>query len=148
MLVAFDVDCGCLVEGHRFIARGLSDAGTVSGPTAADSAPGFSFQYEFVPGLPPRDGGPGPYLVGIEYEADVPLPWEPVDSGAIAPFEGGESTHGSRGSWPLPRNAGQLRFTLYGIDHAERWPRQEPDGVLVVDLHDGSAQWQPANGPS
>jgi hypothetical protein len=146
MLVEFDVDCGYLIEGHRFIARGLEDNGIESGPTAADSAPGFSFEYEFVPGV--RAGGdqnPYPYLVGIEYAADVPLPWEPVDGGAIAPFEGGESTHGSRGIWPLPRNAGELRFTLYGIDNTERWPRQEPDGVLVVDLHDGSAQWQPAD---
>jgi hypothetical protein len=43
MLVEFDVDCGYLIEGHRFIARGLEDNGIESGPTAADSAPGFSF---------------------------------------------------------------------------------------------------------
>jgi hypothetical protein len=29
MLFAFDVDCGQVVGGHRFIARGLADCGTI-----------------------------------------------------------------------------------------------------------------------
>jgi hypothetical protein len=145
MLVPFDVDCGYLLDGHRFIARGLLDQGMLSRPDLErdPSVPGFSLEYELVPGVPPTDGPPFPNLVGITYQADVPLPWEPNDGGAIAPFEGGPSTHGSRGSWPLPRTAGLLRFALTGIDASTGWERSQPDGVLTVDLHDGSARWEP-----
>ena len=31
MLVSFDVDCGYLLPGHRFIARGICDDGLVQG---------------------------------------------------------------------------------------------------------------------
>jgi hypothetical protein len=74
----------------------------------------------------------------------VELPWEPPDGGAIAPFDGGVSTHGSRGSWPLPADARVLTFLLHGINQGDRWPRPQPDGALVVDLLDGTAAWRPA----
>jgi hypothetical protein len=143
MLVLFDVDCGYLLEAHRFIARGLRDDGLVSGPDR-EPVPGFSLEYELVPGVGPTDGPPFPFLVGIAYEVDVPLPWVPNDGGAIAPLAGGPSTHGSRGSWPLPRDARLLRFMLTGIDESTGWERHEPDGVLEVDLQDGSARWEPS----
>ena len=41
MLVTFDIDCGPLIEGHRFIARGLADDGVVEYHTG--STPAFSF---------------------------------------------------------------------------------------------------------
>jgi hypothetical protein len=105
--------------------------------------PAFSLEYELVPGIPASgDDSPLAYLVGIEYEADVPLPWRPNDGGAIAPFEGGPTTHGSRGDWPLPRSARVLRFVLTGVDPATGFQRVEPSGVLTVDLLDASASWQ------
>ena len=109
------------------------------------SAPAFSLEYELVPGVPPAEDGRDflAHLVGISYEADVPLPWEPNDGGAIAPFQGGTSTHGSRGNWPLPRGSRNLRFTLSGVDTSTGLQRDRPDGVLSVDLQEASARWEP-----
>ncbi len=87
----------------------MSDDGLV-GDFIGEPYPCVSLEYELVPGVENAEGvdGIGPLLVGIEYEADVPLPWEPTDGGAIAPFVGGSTTHGTRGAWPLPREAGSL----------------------------------------
>lgn len=74
----------------------------------------------------------------------MPLPWTPNDHGAIAPFQGGNNTDGSRGSWPLPRQARILRFVLTGVNEATGNPRDHPDGVLVVDLADETAEWRRA----
>ena len=52
MLGSFDIDCGELVNGHRFIARGICDQGSDDDV----SAPAFSLEYELVPGVPPLDG--------------------------------------------------------------------------------------------
>ena len=130
MLLAFDIDCGELVQGHRFIARGICNQGTIDRNDIRD-VPAFSLEYELVPGVPAtEDDNFLRYLVGIEYEADVPLPWEPNDGGALAPFEGGPTTHGSRGNWPLPRSARVLRFVVTGVDPATGFPRVETLGVL------------------
>jgi hypothetical protein len=48
MLLAFDVDCGELIRGHRFVARGIRDTGTIDRPDAAGESPGFSLEYELV----------------------------------------------------------------------------------------------------
>ena len=149
-LLSFDVDCGELIPGHRFIARGLSDAGELDvrefglEGEADPLVPGFSLEYELTPGLPEsaRDDF-FRYLVGVSYTADVPLPGPPADGGAIAPFEGGAATHGSRGSWVLPREATLLTFTLTGIDPGTGMHRAEPAGDLLVDLELGAAQWRP-----
>jgi hypothetical protein len=141
MLVSFDVDCGQMIHSHRFIARGISDSGTMTGPDGTGAFPAFSLQYELVPGVPAEHDKRAPFrwLVGIEYQADVPLPWTPNDTGAIAPFRGGDSTHGSRGTWPLPRTARVLRFVLTGVDGSTGFQRDGPDGVLTVDLELGTA---------
>jgi hypothetical protein len=143
MLVPFDVDCGYLMEGHRFIARGIVDKGTMSWD-GTGAFPSFSLDYELVPGITEDEGHGGLFwwLVGIEYQSDVALPWTPNDSGAIAPARGGASTHGSRGDWPLPREATVLRFVLTGVG-ASGSPHSEPDGVLTVDLRDETAVWEP-----
>jgi hypothetical protein len=145
MLLAFDVDCGYLIEGHRLIARGIKDDGVIDSfgwnGTGGEFVPVFSFEYELVPGVDAPGDPPFGYLVQINYTADVVLPWEPTDGGAIAPFSGGSTTHGSRGSWPLPRDARILRFEMSGIDPSTGWPRARPDGTLTVDLQDMSAVW-------
>lgn len=144
MLISFDVDCGALAGGHRFIARGISDKGTIEREESPAGYPAFALEYELVPGVPPEgDERPFAYLVGIEYEADVPLPWYPHDGGAIAPFVGGASTHGSRGDWPLPPTAQVLRFVMSGIDPETKVARDVPDGVLIVDFESESAVWKP-----
>jgi hypothetical protein len=144
-LLTFDVDCGEQLPGHVFVARGLSDDGVGSGPEQGE--PGtrlFSLEYELVPGVAPqRHDDLFRFLVHIEYTADVELPWDPTDGGAIAPFEGGSSTHGSRGSWPLPADAKQLNFFLYPVPPGQLWPADESSGRLAVDLTQRSAQWIP-----
>lgn len=146
-LLSFDVDCGELIPGHHFVARGLSDVGKLTQsdwePDAStEPVQAFAFEYELVPGVPPGEDASGffQYLVGIAYDCDVDLPWEPADGGAIAPFEGGAATHGARGDWPLPAGARTLTFALYGID-ASGHPREQPAGELLVDLGKGTARW-------
>ena len=159
-LRSFDVDCGELLPGHRFIARGL--AGTYPLPIPeewegddaqyaemlgyidAGGYPGFSLEYELTPGIPAgaEEDGFFRYLVRIEYEADVQLPWYPQDGGAIAAFAGGETTHGSRGDWPLPPAAQVLTFTMYRVNDAG-FTEEAPAGRLIVDLPGNSARWQP-----
>lgn len=101
-----------------------------------DGYPGFSLEYELVPGLP-EGYNFFDALLGIWFEADVPLPWEPGDSGALAPFKGGVSTHGSRGAWPLPPDAQVLTFTL----HPPLAMQGASLGRLVVQLESGDAHW-------
>jgi hypothetical protein len=67
MLLEFDVDCGELIPGHRFIARGLGGPLVLPIPDywdgdsseyermleflTAGGYPGFSLEYELVPGV-------------------------------------------------------------------------------------------------
>lgn len=140
-LATFDLDCGELVPGHRFIGRGLRDTGLMPAYDDGPDRPSFSFEYELVPGV--REGefrSAFGYIVGIGYDADVELPWDPNDSGVIAPAEGGTSTHGSRGDWPLPAEAKVLTFTLVAVN-TDGWQVENPAGELVVDLAEGTATW-------
>ncbi|MGJ7440540.1 hypothetical protein [Aquipuribacter sp. MA13-6] len=177
LLCTFDVDCGEVLPGHRFIARGLSGPSELPLPwgdeddedgedgedgedeyrspeqIALDMAgrsgyPAFALEYELVPGIPPsaEEGSFFDHLVGITYDADVLLPWDGDDGGAIAPFEGGPSTHRSRGEWPLPPDARVLTFTLFppmslADDGSDEGPK--PLGRLVVDLETSSGRWVP-----
>jgi len=161
MILSFDVDCGELIPGHRFVARGLAGPYRLPVPDEwdGDSAeyeqmlefedaggyPGFSLEYELVPGVSAAeaDGNFFRYLAGIIYQADVKLPWNPTDGGAIAPFEGGETTHGSRGDWPLPPDATVLTFSLARTDPAGFPDYEHPAGDLVVDIVRGDAVWRP-----
>jgi hypothetical protein len=148
-LATFDFDCGELVPGHRFIARGISRC-RIPGPDENErddgQMTGIGFEYELVPGVPAHPGRElFAYLVSIRYEADVDLPWGPADGGAIAPFEGGSSTHGSLGDWPLPDDARLLTFTLFGVDpETRRSSYSNPAGRVIVDLVTKRAEWQPA----
>jgi hypothetical protein len=161
MMLVFDVDCGELVPGHHFIARGLGGPLRLPIPDDwdGDSAgyeqmlqferaggyPGFSLEYELVPGVSAAEAGGDffRFLVGVSYTADVELPWQPNDGGALAPFAGGDTTHGSRGDWPLPPDATVLTFSLAGIDPAGFADYRNPAGELVVDLVHSDATWHP-----
>jgi hypothetical protein len=65
----------------------------------------------------------------------VELPRYPNDGGAIAPFEGGDATHGARGDWPLPPDATVLTFSLSAVNPAGFADCSDPAGDLVVDLN-------------
>ncbi len=162
MILSFDVDCGELLPGHHFIARGLAGRSALPIPDEWDGEeadyevmltcveaggyPGFSLEYELVPGITAlaNDRDFFRYLVGISYRADVRLPWEPNDGGTIAPFEGGVATHGSRGDWPLPPDATVLTFVLCAVGADGHVKYDEPAGELVVDLARGHAAWCPS----
>ena len=145
MLLSFDVDCGEIAAGHRFIARGLSQAATHDPRNGSEPVPCFSLEYELAPGVPVLADKHGifGYLVPIAYSADVPLPWEPSDGGAIAPFDGAATTHGSRGSYPLPDGARMLTFTLYD-KRVSGFGSETEAGRLLVDLDRGAAWWEPS----
>jgi hypothetical protein len=163
MMLVFDVDCGELVPGHHFIARGLGgpfrtstldrwngddipDARLMAEFEEAGGYPAFTLEYELVPGVGAAEarGDFFRFLVGVTYEADVELPWYPNDGGMIAPFEGGEATHGARGDWPLPPDATVLTFSLASPDPDGFADPGNPAGNLVVDLARGTAVWRPA----
>jgi hypothetical protein len=142
MIVSFDLDCGELVPGYRFVGRGVADCGLMPPFDGHSAVPGISLEYELVPGVAPLDNPAEMFrfLVGVEYTADAELPWEPNDGGAIAPFEGGPSTHGSRGDWPLPDGARSLTFTLFPVG-ASGSQSLDPAGAIEVDLIERTAVW-------
>jgi hypothetical protein len=160
MMLSFDIDCGELASGHRFIARGLGGPFRLPIPddwdgdaaeyermlefAEAGGYPAFTLEYELVPGVSAAEGHGNffRYLVSVTYTADVELPWFPNDGGAIAPFEGGAATHGFRGDWPLPPDATVLTFSLASPDPAGFADPGNPAGNLVVDLTRSTAVWR------
>ena len=137
MLISFDVDCGELVPGHSFIARGVAYQ-----PPTADGRRRVSLEYELVPGVTLEEEsklGRLDFIVGIDCSSDPPMAYSPGDLGAIAPFVGGETTHGSRGSWPLLRDTYELRFTITGRSVAAS--DRAPTGTLFVNLRESSVHW-------
>lgn len=163
MIVSFDLDCGELVPGHHFVGRGVSGPYRMPIPGQWDDDdpererlrafedaggyPAFTLEYELVPGVSAAEAGGDffRFMVGVDYAADVTLPWYPNDGGVIAPFEGGVATHGARGDWPMPPDATVLTFTLTGVG-PNGLPDPDPAGNLVVDLARGDAAWRPASG--
>ena len=162
MMLIFDVDCGELVPGHHFIARGLGgpfrtstldrwdgdgapDARLMAEFEEAGGYPAFTLEYELVPGVTAAEGEGSffRFVVGVSYAADVELPWYPNDGGVMAPFEGGEATFGARGDWPLPPDATLLTFTLADVNEDGFADHTDPAGDLVVDLVRGDAAWRP-----
>lgn len=139
MIVSFDLDCGELIPGHRFIARGIARAQ----PASSGELDRISLEYEIVPGVTEqehREKGLFAFIVAIDYSPDVPFGEPVADFGAIAPFKGGPSTHGSRGNWPLPAGASRLLFRLVGRQSSgDSWDALT--GTLEVNLVSGSARW-------
>lgn len=162
MMLSFDVDCGELIPGHHFIVRGLGGPfrmpicdGMVDDDAEDERLrlefgdvgyPAFTLEYELVPGVSATEAGEDffRFLVGVCYDADVKLPWYPNDGGVIAPFEGGDATHGARGDWPLPPGAAVLTFSLTGVG-TDGFCGNDPAGDLVVDVVRGDARWHPAD---
>jgi hypothetical protein len=109
----------------------------------AGGYPGFTLEYELVPGVVAAEANGDFFrlLVGISYDADVKLPWYPNDGGVIAPFEGGEATHGARGDWPLPPDAAVLTFSIAAVKADGFADAENPVGDLVVDVMRGVAAW-------
>ena len=105
--------------------------------------------YELVPGVEaaeaPTDRSQ-PFTVDATYGADVPLLWStggtgPDGSGGtgwIEKYQGGASTLGGLGPWPVPDGAQHLTFWLHAAtgDYKCR-------GALRVDLSNHAVRWDP-----
>ena len=86
-----------------------------------------------------------PFTVDATYGADVPLSWSTGGTGPDAPggpcwhenYQGGASTVGGPGPWPVPDSAQHLRFWLHAADD------YQCRGALRVDLGDQTVRWDP-----
>ena len=155
MLMTFDVSCGqALVPGHTFVARGLADGGRSRDDLSArdrslnDECQMVDLVYEIVPGVEPAEAprdGAQPFTVDATYAADVALPWSTGGTGPDGmggpcwheSYQGGESTVGGLGPWPVPDGAQRLTFWLHAVDTFSCC------GTLQVDLSTSTAQWEP-----
>jgi len=156
-IISFDVDCGELIPGHRFIARGLVDEGrsaddlTSGDQTSHQELQMVSLAYELVPGVTAdaAEGAGAKFVVEATYATDVALPWTTGGSGfgpgSIDVYAGGASTGGASGPWPLPDDAARLQFTLYAVGPRTLDAQYRLSGTLEVDLPTRSARWTPVN---
>jgi hypothetical protein len=161
MMMAFDVDCGEVIPGHHFIARGLG--GPFRLPILddwdGDSAeceqmlefgetcgyPGLTLEYELIPGIPAQAGGDlfvissaSPTTRTLSSPGGrTTVARSPRSRAATRPTD-------SAGDWPLPPNATVLTFSIAGIDPAGFTDRENPAGDLVVNVLHGNAAWRPA----
>ena len=86
-----------------------------------------------------------PFTVDATFGADVPLFWStggtgPGGSGGpgwIEKYQGGSSTLGGLGPWPVPYGAQHLTFWLHAADD------DKCRGALKVDLNNHAARWEP-----
>jgi hypothetical protein len=154
MLMTFDVSCAdTLFPAHTFIARGLADGGRLRDDlTSQDHSLNEECQmvdlvYELVPGVPQLTRtGSRPSTVDATYGADVSLPWSTGGTGPgglggpgwLEKFQGGESTIGGLGPWPVPDAAQRLTFWLHDVDNGTC------RGALHIDLQSRSVDWVPA----
>jgi hypothetical protein len=128
--LSLDLDVGELVRGHRVIVRGICLHGG-----------GLVLQYELAPGITARmqrRGVPALFF-GVAYGSDVPAEDEDQGSevGALAPGEGGATTHGSR-SFPLPPDNARLAWFEFFAAAGDSYER--PVSKMTVDLTTGQAQ--------
>jgi hypothetical protein len=126
--LSFDVDIGELVRGHRVIARGICLHGG-----------GLVLQYEIAPGITARMWRRGipALLFSVAYGTDAGADDEESGMGAIAPGEGGATTHGSR-SFPLPPDGARLAWFEFFAASDDR--RDQPVSKMTVDLTTGQAR--------
>lgn len=159
-LMVFDVSCGdALVPGHSVIARGLADGGRSRDDLSSgdqslhDECQMVDLVYEIVPGVTPTERPADrsqPFTVDATYGADVGLSWSTGGSGPgglggpcwVEDYQGGESTLGGLGPWPVPDGARQLTFWLHAADNFTC------RGSLQVDLNRQTASWVPAEATS
>ena len=140
----FGVDCGELAPPFRFIARGLSDDGSVGYEGQRYRL--VYLRYELVP--PGTATATGEPIMPVFFTApilcvpDVPTLRTVSDGKTTTHVVGTGSVAGSRGSWALSPDARQLRFLIYAQPRGQR-PSRHPAGRLRLDLQDGEADWIP-----
>ena len=104
--------------------------------------------YELLPGVALSEAPvekSQPYTVDATYDTDVPLSWSTGGSGPdglggpcwVEKYEGGSSTIGGLGPWPVPHGARELTFWLQAADDFTC------RGALRVDLRSQEARWEP-----
>jgi hypothetical protein len=164
MLVAFDVDCGEVLAGHRFLAKGLRHDGNSDDRTLSDYSehvPGkpvhrmVSLTYSLVPGLPEdelRGRSDVDARISLEPPAD-PDYWDAVLNvgGEQDAIRSGDETQGAIGPFVLPDPTRRVIIELAEvmIDRSvENRPRGDEGeriaGRLEIDIPAGQASWTPA----
>jgi len=122
--VAFDIDLGELVDGHRVIARGLELRHS-----------GAVFHYEFIPGISAEEQetkGPFFWYWTLHATDDRGTEYDSSNTGGFD-TRGGESVHGERDlGGRVPRRA--ARVTL-AFEPPDGWQPPEPwRRTIVVDV--------------
>jgi hypothetical protein len=120
--IAFDVDLGELVEGHRVIARGLE----------LKTASGAVLHYEFVPGVE-RDERPFGWYWLLSASDDRGTTYGDENGGAFDHRDGRAAAHGERDlGGVIPKRATRLMLAFEppsGWTPPEPWTRQ-----IVINL--------------
>lgn len=157
--LAFEVDCGEVLAGHRLLATGLRVDGMSDDAVHADYSdhrPGkpahtmVSLTYVIAPALDPAGvrGRDVDAEVRIEPPAD-PTWWEPVTSGAgerdASPDQA--VTRGAFGPFVVPDGTrtvtavlADVGLTTDGVPPEDDSP-ERPRGTLRIDLETASARW-------
>ena len=140
----FGVDCGELLSPFRFIARGLSDDGSVGHEGQRYRL--VSLRYELVP--PATTTATEEPIMPVFFTApilcvpDVPTLRTVSDGKTTTHVVGPDSVAGRRGSWALSPDVRQLRFLIYAQPRGPR-PSRHPAGRLRLELQGGEADWMP-----
>lgn len=164
MLLSFNVDCGELLPGHRFVARGLREDGysddSVNGEYMGHYEgkpvhPVVSLVYALIPGLSqPEDGGNG---LDVDVRVVLDPPADPAVWGAVLTMgserdarPGGSETAGAFGPFVLPEATKRVTVELEQISIAPTdSPRRTESGserrlgTLEIELTSGTARWTP-----
>ncbi len=165
MLVAFDVDCGEFLAGHRFLARGLRADGYSDDIVHRDYSEHVagkpvhrmvSLTYALVPGLTADEQGSGP---GVDADVVLEPPADPHYWGAILTVGGEQQpasagsaeTVGALGPFVLPEATRRVTIELaevMPVDSVDNSRREDENtriaGRLEIDVSSGRASWTPA----
>jgi hypothetical protein len=163
MLVAFEIDCGEVLAGHRFLAKGLRYDGNSDDRVLSDyseHAPGkpvhrmVSLTYSLVPGLSIDELRAGLSIdarITLEPPADSDY-WDAVLSpgGEHDATPGTDATNGAIGPFVLPTATRRVTIELVELSlsrASESRSREDDDeriaGHLEIDVPAGMASWTP-----
>ena len=153
MSIAFEVDCGEVISGHRLLARGLRDEEDARRPGGRPR--NQSLCYALVPGLGSAELGVGDGVdFRVWFERRAHRSWSHrrrTHGGFLDARPDQPETIGELGPFAVPRRARRVGAVVVGIhaepvsEHGVSVVRHGPDhGSLVVDMTTGAAVWEPA----
>jgi hypothetical protein len=166
MLVAFEVDCGDAIPGHRLLANGLREDGFSDDSMLGDYSHHYdgkpvhrmvSVDYTLVPGLESQE------LDGSHRDVDAIVTLDPpanadhwdtrlTPGGERDAIPGRSETKGAFGPFVLPDQTKRIAVELSAVTIVPDGARTPPDlprtdpllGTLDIELPSGAARWTPA----